>query len=254
MIHIFFTHAVIDNQPNFIEKFQNTLKIGSEEDIFVENVIQFYYNNENRFTREITLKTTLESQKDSLILIHDKCTVNNENVLLTDSEQDFIYFSKTQFKEFLKNSDTTECTVYFHENGLKRHKAFIEWIEEVKEVNFYFKDQRNSGTLKAFSHLNASPFHKLLNILESENSEEFKEKLLVLKNESFGSDEEIDDNKILNKKLTLLHKLLGGQELEKDSEEDRMAEKALKNYAAHIIVDSTKGLSSLRDKLLKDYV
>lgn len=181
--------------------------------------------------------------ENCILLIYDNKSGGTYNKT-TDSDKVWEEEQKSNFLNFAKKFDKTY--LYYHISSKEKYSKIPEGLNG-KEIII---GEGHHESFESSYPNHQLYFSKIIEYWDCNSGEEFAKKMIEFEKIFFIN----EDNALLNQKLSLLHKLLGGQELEKDSEEDRMAEKALKNYAAHIIVDSTKGLSSLRDKLLKDYV
>lgn len=244
MIHIFFTKLKIDNLslPSLLSDYLTNEDLSFDRHKFVQ--IHYANNTKNLNFGKFESKD-LTKKCDSVILIHDDLTISSDDIEYNNNS----WFGKNSLiKKDILNVLVShdECAIYFHRNGIDRHRLFAEWIKDelLKKVTFHYKIDHED----LFSHTEGKPFHLLINILlDFDTKDEFEKELIALKNKTFGTNEEKEQKALLNKKLTFLHNLLGGY-LDENLKNELEEEEFDIEYKSEAHIESIK---VIRDNLLE---
>jgi hypothetical protein len=152
---------------------------------------------------------------------------------------DFIIFtddsSFSDISEHIKDLDYKNIYIVLHSSA-----------EKTQIVAKNFEKHYNKVQIKKESHISNSFYVKIMPLLISNESITFAE----VSDGFFSTDEEVEATDLLNKKLTFLHKLLGGKITQND------VDKTLNNfgYTEKIVYNkNNESIKKIRDLMLETF-
>lgn len=252
MISIFFTRAGYHPKINEILNYLDSNKkiIGFEEEIF-----QVFISDKKLITKNINSNRHPKNFNNSILLIEDSLFASQDGLFFDENYADLVITKA----DFLKNIPVgQEIAIYYHHSSYNnKHSSFDNWFDGF--VNVSTSNGKNGSPTPFMHEANiASPFNSIMPLLESANEESFIQLLNDLKSEFLLSTEKKKEHTALNKKLSLLYKILGEPLLTKNNFKGEEKELAQPYFDCDISDskedEKTARLRYLRDVLLKDVI